>query len=172
MPINNLNNAHLTEAQMNEIKTALSTLETALSALNVTLTPEERRTYGSVNEQNKLLINKVWDYRQNSPHLSQPDLDWAEFENDLKSRQFIENITHRVAAIVERLRNSKILHDYDNYQAALDDYAYTNYKAGSNAPGYETKMNELKQFFPRSGKRPATDPQVEEYVIFPKNKNI
>ena len=162
MPINNLNNAHLTEAQMNEIKTALSTLETALSALNVTLTPEERRTYGSVNEQNKLLINKVWDYRQNSPHLSQPDLDWAEFENDLKSRQFIENITHRVAAIVERLRNSKILHDYDNYQAALDDYAYTNYKAGSSAPGYETKMNELKQFFPRSGKRPAPATEGEE----------
>ena len=155
MPINNLNNAHLTEAQMNEIKTALSTLETALSALNVTLTPEERRTYGSVNEQNKLLINKVWDYRQNCPHLSQPDLDWVEFEKDMTSRQFIENITHRVAAIDERLKNSKILHDYDNYQAALDDYAYTNYKAGSNAPGYETKMNELKQFFPRSGKRPV-----------------
>ena len=162
MPINNLNNAHLTEAQMNEIKTALSTLETALSALNVTLTPEERRTYGSVNEQNKLLINKVWDYRQNSPHLSQPDLDWVEFEKDMTSRQFIENITHRVAAIDERLKNSKILHDYDNYQAALDDYAYTNYKAGSNAPGYETKMNELKQFFPRSGKRPATSPEAEE----------
>lgn len=162
MPINKRNNAHLTEAQMNEIKTALSTLETALSALNVTLTPEERRTYGSVNEQNKLLINKVWDYRQNSPHLSQPDLDWAEFENDLKSRQFIENITHRVAALDERLKNSKILHDYDNYQAALDDYAYTSYKAGSNAAGYETKMNELKQFFPRSGKRPAPAPEVEE----------
>ena len=152
MPINNLNNAHLTEAQMNEIKTALSTLETALSALNVTLTPEERRTYGSVNEQNKLLINKVWDYRQNSPHLSQPDLDWVEFEKDMTSRQFIENITHRVAAIDERLKNSKILHDYDNYQSALDDYAYTTYKAGSQAPGYETKMNEMKQFFNRSGK--------------------
>ena len=162
MPINNLNNAHLTEAQMNDIKTALTTLENALAPLTVTLTPEERKNYGSVNEQNKLLINKVWDYRQNSPHLSQPDLDWAEFENDLKSRQFIENITHRVAAIVERLKNSKILHDYDNYQAALDDYAYTNYKAGSNAPGYETKMNELKQFFPRSGKRSATGPEAEE----------
>ena len=162
MPINNLNNAHLTEAQMNDIKTALSTLETALSALNVTLTPEERRTYGSVNEQNKLLINKVWDYRQNSPHLSQPDLDWAEFENDLKSRQFIENIGHRIAALDERLKNSKILHDYDNYQAALDDYAYTSYKAGSNAAGYETKMNELKQFFPRSGKRPAPATEGEE----------
>ena len=70
MPINNLNNAHLTEAQMNDIKTALTTLENALAPLTVTLTPEERKNYGSVNEQNKLLINKVWDYRQNSPHLS------------------------------------------------------------------------------------------------------
>ncbi len=162
MPINNLNNAHLTEAQMNDIKTALTTLENALAPLTVTLTPEERKNYGSVNEQNKLLINKVWDYHQNSPNLSQPDLDWAEFENDLKSRQFIENITYRVAAIVERLKNSKILHDYDNYQAALDDYAYTSYKTGSSAPGYETKMNELKQFFPRSGKRPAPAPEGEE----------
>ena len=142
MPINNLNNAHLTEAQMNDIKTALTTLENALAPLTVTLTPEERKNYGSVNEQNKLLINKVWDYRQNSEHLSQPDLDWAEFENDLKSRQFIENIGHRIAA--------------------LDDYAYTSYKAGSNAAGYETKMNELKQFFPRSGKRPAPAPEGEE----------
>lgn len=162
MPINNLNNAHLTEAQMNDIKTALTTLENALAPLTVTLTPEERKNYGSVNEQNKLLINKVWDYRQNSEHLSQPDLDWAEFENDLKSRQFIENIGHRIAALDERLKNSKILHDYDNYQSALDDYAYTSYKAGSNAAGYETKMNELKQFFPRSGKRPAPAPEGEE----------
>ena len=162
MPINNLNNAHLTEAQMNEIKTALTTLETALSSLTLTLTAEERKNYGSVNEQNKLLINKVWDYRQNSAHLSQPDLDWAEFENDVMSRQFLENISHRVAALDERLKNSKILHDYDSYQAALDDYAYTSYKAGSNAAGYETKMNELKQFFPRSGKRPAPAPEGEE----------
>lgn len=36
------------------------------------------------------------------------------------------------------------------------------YKAGSNAEGYETKMNELKQFFPRSGKRSAPAPEGEE----------
>lgn len=57
MPLNNLNNAHLTDAQQSEIKNAVSTLETALSGLNITLTPEERRNYGSVNKQHKLLIN-------------------------------------------------------------------------------------------------------------------
>ena len=147
MPINNLNNTHLTAAQQTEINTALAALEAALSTLSVTLTAEERRIYGSVNEQNKLLVNKVWDYRNSSPGLSVPDMDWAEFENDYNSRLFFENTLNRVAALEERIKNSKILHDYDNYQGALDDYAYTTYKAGSQAPGYETKMLELKQFF-------------------------
>lgn len=49
MPINNLNNAHLTQTQINEIKTALTALETALAPLTVTLTAEERKSYGSVN---------------------------------------------------------------------------------------------------------------------------
>ena len=139
---------------------ALTALENALSMLTVTLTASERSTYGSVNEQNKLLINKVWDYRQNSPNLSSTDLDWAEFENDYKSRNVMESLQNRIDALLERIKNSKILYDYDNYQSALDDYAYTTYKAGSQAPGYETKMNEMKQFFNRSGKgkeKPAAD---------------
>ena len=75
MPITNLNNAHLTPAQVTAAQDALTQLENALAVLTVTLTPEERSTYGSVNEQNKLLVNKVWDYRRNSPNLSVPDLD-------------------------------------------------------------------------------------------------
>ncbi|WP_394330402.1 hypothetical protein [Chryseobacterium populi] len=44
------------------------------------------------------------------------------------------------------------MHDYDNYQAALIDYAFTAFKAGTAAPGYEVKHNELKQFFGKSAK--------------------
>lgn len=159
MPINNLNNNHLTNAQVTEILGAITALEFALSMLTVTLTPEERQTYGSVNEQNKLLVNKVWDFRQSSPNLSLPDLDWSEFENDYQSRQLMESIQNRLGALQERIKNTKILHDYDNFQSALEDYAYTSYKAGSQAPGYETKMLELKQFFARSGK--GNNPIVE-----------
>ena len=152
MPINNLNNSHLTAAQVTEVLNAITALEDALSMLTVTLTPEERQAYGSVNEQNKLLVNKVWDFRQSSPRLSLPDLDWAEFQMDYESRLLMENIQNRLAALQEIIKNTKILHDFDNYQSALDDYAYTVYKAGSQSPGFESKMNELKQFFNRSGK--------------------
>lgn len=158
MPINNLNNLHLNAAKKAAIIEKLTALENELADLVANLTAEERQLYGSVNEQHKLFINKDWDYRQNSPQLSTSDVDWDEFSNDKDSRAFYEGIMDRVASLSLRIQNTKILHDYDNYQAALDDYAYTNYKAGANLPGYETKRNELKQFFmPRQNKKPPTE---------------
>ena len=157
MPINNLNNVHLNEAKKAAIIEKLTALENELADLVANLTAEERQLYGSVNEQHKLFINKDWDYRQNSPQLSTSDVDWDEFSNDKDSRAFYEGIMDRVASLSLRIQNTKILHDYDNYQAALDDYAYTNYISGSNLPGYETKRNELKQFFmPRQKNKPPT----------------
>lgn len=56
----------------------------------------------------------------------------------------------RLQNILDSLDNNKILHDFDNYQAALTDYSYSQYKAGTKAAGYENKVNEIGQFFSRS----------------------
>ena len=150
MPITNLNNTHLTEAQVAGATTALTALETELAVINVNLSAEDRQRYGSINEQNKLLVNKTMDYHNIQPALETPHVDWKEFANDFASRTNIEGMIARLESLTTRLKNAKILHDYDNYQAALDDYAYTNFMAGTSTPGYETKMNEMKQFFGRT----------------------
>ena len=72
---------------------------------------------------------------------------WEEFKKDYSSRTNLEAIIARLDNLSTKIKNAKILHDYDNYQAALTDYAYTTYKAGTASPGYETKQNDLKQFF-------------------------
>lgn len=59
---------------------------------------------------------------------------------------------NRLDSLINRLKNSKTLHDYDNFQTALGDYAYTSFMAGRGNPAYETKYNELRQFFNRTGK--------------------
>ena len=158
MPLTNLNNAHLTQAQVTAAQDALTQLETALSAVNVNLTPEERQQYGSINEQNKLMVNKVSDYRRNNPNLSVTDVDWSEFDKDFASRGALENLITRLEGLTTKLKNAKTLHDFDNYQAALADYAYTSYRAGTGADGFETKYNELKQFFSRTSKTNKTTP--------------
>lgn len=159
MAITNLNNQHLSAAEITTAKDALSALETALSPINVTLTSEDRQKYGSINEQNKLFVNKVNDYHQNQSQLGTTQVDWSEFEKDFSSRVAMEAIINRLESLATKLKNAKILHDYDNYQAALTDYAYANFMAGTGADGYETKVSELKQFFMKTAaKVNTTDP--------------
>lgn len=152
MAITNLNNTHLDNQQVADAKAALSALENALSSININLTAEDRRKYGSINEQNKLFVNKVYDYNKNLPSLAAPEIDWQEFNNDYSSRQVLEGFIARLESLTTRLGNAKILHDYDNFQTALTDYAYTTYKAATSEAGYETKQNDLKQFFAKTSK--------------------
>ena len=158
MPFENLNNVHYTTAEKTAVGTAVTALETALTAKFRNLSPDERKKYGSINEQNTLIVNKALDFRNNQPGLSSPDVDWVEFQNDYDSRAFIQATMVRLQSLLDGLDNNKILHDFDNYQAALTDYGFSQYKAGTKVAGFETKVNEMSQFFPRSGtSTPASD---------------
>ena len=151
MPLHNLGKDHLDAATMQALAVLVTDLEQTLSGKVTDLSPEDRQTYGSIGEQNKLLVNKVADYRQNQPQHSAPEVDWAEFEADYTSRKFWENLILRLATIIRQAESTKILHDYDNYQDALTDYAYSQYRAERNIPGAADKVAELKQFFNRTG---------------------
>ena len=147
--LKNLISTHLSAEEVEAVNTALSALETTLSAKVSNLSSDERRKYGSISEQNKLFVNKVNDYATGQAALRSPDVDWDEFTKDFNSRIVLEGTVARLQNLLTGINNTKTLHDYDNYQAALDDYAYTNYKTGTSAPGYEAKQKELKQFFSR-----------------------
>lgn len=151
MPLENLNGLHYTAAEKTAVGTSLTAIETALAAKFRNLSPEERSKYGSVQEQNKLIINKVKDFRNNQPALSSPDIDWVEFQSDVDSRDFIQATIARLESIAKSLNNNKIMHDFDCYQAALTDYDYTKYKTSTKVAGFEIKADELSQFFNRTG---------------------
>ena len=163
MPIENLNAEHYSVTEKTSIAANLLSMETSLTTKFKHLRPEERTKYGSVNEQNKLVINKVKDFRTNQPGLSSPDIDWEEFQNDFDSREFLQNTITRLESLVNSLKNNKILHDYDCYQAALTDYDYSKYKLGTKAAGYQVKVNELGQFFKRSSM--AKENKVDDHTV-------
>ena len=68
MPFTNFDSRHFTAAEKTTVNTALASLETALQTKLANLSAEERQQYGSVNEQNKLIINKVKDFRDSRQH--------------------------------------------------------------------------------------------------------
>ena len=151
MPIDNLGRLHLTAAQKTTIADAMTTIETVLLTVTQNLSSEERQKFGSVNETNKLLVNKARDYNQTQPSLSSTDVDWEEYELDFQDRSFSDTTEQRMISALRMLTDFKIVHDYDNYQAALTDYDYSKYKASTKTPGFTEKVADLKVFFPNSG---------------------
>lgn len=165
MPVTNLNRQHFSDEKKTQTDVLLDQLEELLKDNAVNLNPEDRQRYGSVNEQNKLFINKVNDYYDSQPQLSSPDVDWEEFKRDYESRKFLERVAARLQSIGIGINNSKTLHDWDNYQDALADYRYVQYKFSTAATEYEKKLNDLKQFFNRSSTsnnstEPPTPPEA------------
>ena len=151
MALYNLGRLHLTAAQKTAIDAALTTIETNLLAVTQNLSDEERQKYGSVNETNKLFLNKDREYFITQASLASPDVDWVEFEADFQDRTFADTRLDRMATLTRMLSDFKIVHDFDNYKDALTDYNYSKYKAGTKTPGYTEKVDELKQFFPNTG---------------------
>lgn len=159
MAFDNLNTKHFVATDKTEINAALTALEKALNPKFVNLSAEERKKYGSINEQNKLVVNKVKDYHQSNPNLSSPDVDWNEFQLDYEDREFIAMTLQRLLNLIDGLGNNKILADFDNFQAALTDYNYSKYKSTTKAFGYEEKCNELGQFFSKNNTNNTTGPE-------------
>lgn len=142
----------ITAADKTAFDDLLGQLEALMQGKLTALSEAERSQYGSINEQNKLLVNKGHDYHQGNPAMSTPEVDWTEFEANYQARAFLESRIERLKSLVYQMQSTKILHDYDNFQDSLIDYAYSQYKKGANENGYAEKVADLKQFFPKSGK--------------------
>lgn len=155
MSFTNFDNRHFDDTEKLAVNTALASIELAFSEKVANLSATERQQYGSVNEQNKLIINKVKGFNDSQSTLSSPDIVWSEFNDDFDTREFLQNAIQRLQSLMDGLGNAKILHDYDNYQAALTDYEYSKYKASTDATGFQTKVAELAQFF-TGGSRPTS----------------
>lgn len=151
MPFNNLGVTHIAAAQIDEFDKSLDVLIDIANLITQSLTDEERTRYSSINEKNKLLANAVQDYSITQPALRSSDVNWVEFEKDYADRKFADTRGKRLEQLTRVLSDFKIVHDYDNYQAALTDYDYTKYKAGTSTPGFTEKAADLKQFFPNTG---------------------
>lgn len=151
MSLRNKMKTLLSQADRDAIDEHLQAIEDILEGKLASLDREERARFGRINEKNKLLVNKVYDFNKNQPALSSPDVDWDEFESDYQSRVYLETRVSRFLNIAYRLKSTKILHDNDNYEDALKDYAYSKYKKEANESDYYVKAGELKQFFARTG---------------------
>lgn len=161
MPIDNLGKKHFTEAEKLQLDSSITTILNIVAPKSYNLSPKERSKYGKVGEQKKLFLNKVKELHDSQPFLASPDIDWVEFEADYATRAYSEMKYLELQSVLQMLLNIKILHDRDNLNDALRDYQHASYKNRfGNQIGFSSKVEELKVFFPKTGKTKKKDDKI------------
>ncbi|RUT73332.1 hypothetical protein [Ancylomarina longa] len=112
------------------------------------LTAEQRSEFGSINETNKLLVNKGKLIMQENPKYLPAFIDMDEFERDFVAREEIEKMLRKLDLIQRKLSDTKILLDNDNYQDVMAFYRSVRYFANEDNQEAMPLYNELKKFFP------------------------
>ncbi|WDF45622.1 hypothetical protein PQ459_12005 [Chryseobacterium sp. KACC 21268] len=147
MALENLISVEFTNAELAQLDTAFSTIETVLQGKTINLTPEQRQQYGSIAEQNKLFVNKAKSYMEQYPQYVPPFLDKAEYDKDFAARQQLESRMQKMNSLTEQLSDTKILLDFDNYHNSLTFYRNVKYLSSENVPGTNVIYDDMKQFF-------------------------
>ena len=148
MKNNDLIQVVFTEEELTEYSTHLDALLTAANKNAPGLTPEQRSTFGSINETNKLLVNKARVIMQENSKYVPNFVNLEEFERDFAAREKIENMLRKIEQIRQKLNDTKILLDNDNYQDSMAFYRSVRYFANEHDQEAMPLYEELKQFFP------------------------
>ncbi len=157
MALNDLLSVEFTPDELAQFDNALSAIEAILKGKTHNLTPEERRQYGRIAEQNKLFVNKAKEYMELHPDFVPRYIDKAEFDRDYTARMQIEHRLLRLENLTEHLSDTKVLLDHDNYNNALSFYRMVRTLSRENEPGTTAVYRDMKQFF--GGGRSSAEPE-------------
>ena len=157
MPFNDMILLHFDANERQNAMDLLSQLRALLAPKLVQISPEDRQRFGSIGEENKKLVNKVKDLIEDDPSNVPTEVDWAEFAADYQDRRFLEGVRTVMNGLLSEIESTKIMHDYDNYQDALTYYNYQTYRMNSGAQNAEGKVEQMKQFFNRTGTTKKTE---------------
>lgn len=152
----NLASVVFTTEELQKLDDALQSIENVLKGKTYNLTPDERRQYGSIAEQNKLFVNKCKELMEQYPQFVPSFLDKDEFFRDYQSRQQIEARLIRLNTLTEQLSDTKVLLDNDNYYNSITFYRNLKFLSSQNIPGIKTLYDQLKQFF-KGGRKKTSD---------------
>jgi len=147
MAFENLISISFTPDELEQFDQAITTIETLIGGKVINLTPDQRMQYGRIAEQNKLFVNKAKEYMEQFPHLLPSFLDKTEFDRDHAARTAIEGRLSKLATITEKLSDTKVLLDHDNYHNGITFYRYIKFQAGENVPGTTNIYEGMRQFF-------------------------
>ena len=159
MALENLISIEFTNEELTQLDAHLNGIQQVLAGKTINITPEQRRQYGRIANQNKLIVDKAKNYMEQHPNWVPNFIDKVEFDKDYIARQQIEGRVQLLENLAQQLIDTKTLLDHDNYTNTLSFYRKMRYLAGENEAGAKTVYEDMKTLFKKVS-RTSTDEET------------
>ena len=152
MALENLIPITFSDHELHQLSHGIHTINSVLTGKTISLSAEQRKEYGRMANQNKLINDLAKKYMEEYPNWIPNFLDKEEFDRDYHTRTQIDAHVEKLKELAQQLIDTKMLLDYDNYSNALSFYRMVRYLAGENEPNAEKVHQEMKVLFGKNSK--------------------
>ncbi len=149
----NLVSFDISEADLAEIKSCVTTLQTKLLPLLKTLSPEERQEMPKMGDKTVSFVQKTLEYCNQNPDLVPPFISTDELAVDVAAVETIRSIYQPLLQITESLSDTMTLSGSEAYSTALMFYSAVKNAMRSNIQKAGTIYNDLANRFPGRSRR-------------------
>lgn len=148
MSLDNLIHVEFTEEEIQQTLTHLAAIEAVFANKTIALTPEQRREYGRLGNNNGPWVNRVHSFMKQRPDFLPAFINLEEFEVDKAAQEAITPIITRIEALQIALDDTLKLVGSDLYSASIAYYRNIKLLAAQNVPGAKPIFDDLKVQFP------------------------
>ncbi|RBQ03626.1 hypothetical protein [Pedobacter miscanthi] len=154
MSLSNRISTEITTGQSAAISAAIEALKAALApVLVISLSAEERISTLKMGDRTLAFVEKTLEYATQNPTLVPGYIDLSEAKKDNELASHIYTIYQQLSTILRGIEDTGMVAGSEAYEAALIIYHSIKGASRSNVPGTQAMHDDLKQRFPRSGKR-------------------
>ena len=155
MPYQNVS-ATLDDADIQEIKTALQTIEQKLPFL-ITLTADERRKLFKMGDKSLTFVSNSLTAAQSNPDILPASFDLEEFRRDYQLITTLTDIFFRLQQLTEKVDDTLMAVSSEAMSSSLSVYDYVK-AAAKKTPGLKTVAEQLGERFKAIRNKPAKSP--------------
>ncbi len=150
--MNLLSEANLTQARCEHVQGLIRQIEQQLPFLVSLSADEKKRIYRKGDKQIEY-IRKTLIYAKRLPHLVPSYVDVGRMDHDLYIADQLQQLLEKVEDLTGRIRDTRAAYYEQAFDAARAAYKGFGHASDTGIHQADKVFEELKQYFPRTGKR-------------------
>jgi secreted Zn-dependent insulinase-like peptidase len=146
----NLVSLNITPADMQEIRSAITTLELKLLPYLLEISNQEKKELPKMKDKTVAFVTKATEHAEQNPQLVPPFISVEELRKDLEAVETLRKVLNPLEKICKSVDDTMLVAGSEAYKSALA--FYNSVKAGQrlNASGAKEVYDDLKVQFEKS----------------------